>query len=773
MFFFGSVERIRETRELNFAFPPGIPDFLQIREEGFDKHNQTFDTRSFLKLDEQLGHHRVTGRMNLTNSHLTDFLSLSQATSLPSTRANLDSRQLMFGLHDTATLGNQSGPFLLSTYFQYRGEPFTQRASHPAASPATTLFNMFSSLTTSRLTGDLGQVKFGAGFTPLLLQQKYISTGAHLNKVMGAHDIKFGWDFQRTRADGVEAGNLLNQLFATVSDFGQFGPVDSGVYVLRSVAGPTPDDNLIRLRNSYDALFAQDDWKISKTLTLNAGLRWDNDSRFPNRLDFSPRLGLAWSPAPKTVISASWGVFYDNYRLGLARDVPGLGGANLFTNQTISFPRLFYGDPTTLAQANGLCPSPALTDVQIASAGTRCPVAGMPFFGVDHLNAVVAPGHAPIPANTVLSLESVQSLTGLTPQQFADQASAAVGRPPGFFFWGGFGHLSMNFIVPRSFAVPIMVAPDFKTPYTRAFHAGAQREISSNAVIQGDYYHRGIRNMLSVRTVNLAFDARMPGNTGKLQPGTGDRPILSYGPWYEGTYDAVSVGVRKRMGKRFSLEANYTWTHAIDNALNSSLVSEVQTGLGARSLAIKGPTDSFVGVPPLVTDPVSGLTNANGSFIASNGNPVPQAGKFYNGADLDRGPSDLALSHTLLLDGIVQLPWKVDVSGIVRAQSGFHFTGAAPSPVDVDGDGFLNGVDFLSGRNHFQAPGDVNLDMHFSKAFAIRERVRVRVIFEFFNLLNRANPAAVEQLENVTTPLGRPLQFLPGREGQAGLRIEF
>jgi hypothetical protein len=47
-------------------------------------------------------------------------------------------------------------------------------------------------------------------------------------------------------------------------------------------------------------------------------------------------------------------------------------------------------------------------------------------------------------------------------------------------------------------------------------------------------------------------------------------------------------------------------------------------------------------------------------------------------------------------------------------------------------------------------------------------------MFEFFNLLNRANPAAVEQLENVSsTPLGKPLQYLPGREGQVGLRIEF
>jgi hypothetical protein len=63
--------------------------------------------------------------------------------------------------------------------------------------------------------------------------------------------------------------------------------------------------------------------------------------------------------------------------------------------------------------------------------------------------------------------------------------------------------------------------------------------------------------------------------------------------------------------------------------------------------------------------------------------------------------------------------------------------------------------------------------MRFSKRFAIRERVRFQVITEFFNLLNRANPAAVEQLQNLSTPLGKPIQFLPGREGQVGLRIEF
>jgi hypothetical protein len=86
-------------------------------------------------------------------------------------------------------------PWLLNGYFQYRGEPFVERAAHPEASPATTLFNLFSSLTTDRLTGDLGQVRFGAGFTPLLLQPHYTSTGTHVDKIFGHHEIKFGGTF--------------------------------------------------------------------------------------------------------------------------------------------------------------------------------------------------------------------------------------------------------------------------------------------------------------------------------------------------------------------------------------------------------------------------------------------------------------------------------------------------------------------------------------------------------------------------------------------------
>src|SRR5882672_5857787 len=634
IFFFGSVERIREVRQLNFSFPPGVPDFLQARERALDKHSQISQTRGFARLDEALGRHHLTQEINLSNSHVAGFLPLSQATSLPSTRTDSGSRQLMLGARDTATVGSLSSPFLLQAYLQYRSEPSLLRATDAQPAPATTLFNLFSGLTTNRLFGDLGQVRFGAGFSPSLIKQKYVSTGAHVNKVVADHDIKFGWDFQHARVDGVEATNQLNQLFATVSDFEQFGPVNSGVYVLSSVSGPTPSDNVIRLRNSYNGLFAQDDWKIARNVTLNAGLRWDHDSRFANGGNFSPRLGVAWSPTPKTLITASWGTFYDKFRLGLARDIPGLGGANLFRNQTISYPRLFYGNPSTLPRLFGLCPSTSLTDAQIQASGAVCPVASMPFVGIDHLNAVVAPGHASIPANVVVTVANVQAFTGLNPQAFVDAASAAVGRQPGFFFWGSLGHLTMNFPVPRIFLLPITLDPRLKTPHTRSFHLGLQRELTTNLVFQADYYHRDIRDMLGVRVSNLAFEARLPGHSGQLQPATGNLPILSYGPWSQGRYDGITLGISKRMSSRFTFETFYTWANMVDNALNSSFVSDVQTGRGAGSLGSYGQTDSFVGVPPTVTDPVTGQTNTNGPFIASNGNPIPQAGRFYNGANL-------------------------------------------------------------------------------------------------------------------------------------------
>lgn len=781
MFFFASAERIRESRSLNFVFPANIPPALMQFEAPFNLHSQTYDTRLRGKLDEQLGRHRLSEQVNVTNNHVTDFLPLTQALNLPDTRSNTDSSSTMVGVTDLVMLGNQSNPYLLNGYFQYRRQPFLQYPSHPQAGQASTLFNLFSSLDTGLLFGDQGQVQFGPGYTPTLIRQNYNSAGLSLGHLVGRHNWKLGWDYMRMRVDGRESNNLFNQLFATTSDFQQFGPINSGAYLLTAQAGLGPTGNDLNIKNSYNGLYAQDDWKIRSSLTLNLGLRWDYDNAFPNAGNVSPRLGFAWSVTPKTVINASWGIFYDHFRLGLARDIPAFGGADITALAYLSFPRLFYGNPSILSQAvGGPCLSSNMTDAQIASSGAQCPGdPSAPYYGIDHLNSVVAPGHAPIPANAVVNVSDVQSLTGLTPQQFADAAGTAIGRQ-GYFSYDMFGNLTSSLIAGTGLRFPITVDSRFRTPYTSNFHVGVQRELTSNMAISADYFHKQINHILGVRATNLAFEARLNNLTGETTDGK--TLTETYGPWYQGQYDGLTLDFKKRFTHRFNLELSYTYAHQTDNALNSNFVTNVQGagGSGVEFTAIGGPTDSFVGQVPVVTDPVTGQTNANSAFVVSSGaaagNPVPKAGTFYNGPDLDKGPSDLSLSHMFFANGTLALPWKFDLSGIFRAQSGFHWSETqATGFTDVDGDNIFNGLDWQTGRNHFTAPPFVNLDMRASRTFMIKDRVKAQILVEYFNILNRNNPAAVQQLDvpGQPVPFGKNLQVLPGREGQVGIRFDF
>ena len=60
-----------------------------------------------------------------------------------------------------------------------------------------------------------------------------------------------------------------------------------------------------------------DDWRARPNLTLSYGLRYEAQTNFGDRTDFSPRLGIAWgidgkgTKAAKTVLRAGFGVFYD------------------------------------------------------------------------------------------------------------------------------------------------------------------------------------------------------------------------------------------------------------------------------------------------------------------------------------------------------------------------------------------------------------------------------------------------------------------------------
>ena len=759
VFFFGSAERIRENRTLNFVFPTGTPQIAKDFEEQFDNPSRIFDTRGFFKLDEQLGRHSLSQSVNYTNGNVREFLPLSNATDLPSRRNDTGARHLLLAFSDTVLLGDTGNPWVLTLRGGYRGDTSETRPAHPEAGVGTT-FQMFSDFNTGALFGNLGSFSFGNNTTRTALDQKFTSLSAQANKLIGEHNLKFGWNFLRTKADGIESQILNLQLFATVPDFTNFGPFNAGFFTVTTAGGLTPEANEIHLNNDYNALFFQDDWKFHQKLTLNLGLRWDYDSEFVTKENFSPRVGFAWSAAPHTIIRGHYGIFYDQFRLGLVRDVPAFGGADRRVVQPFSYPRGFYGVPTLAPAAinaslfpGGLCVSPNLTDAQISAGNVACPFSPGLFIGIDRLNRVVAPGHALIPANAVINLSNIQGLSGLTPDQYLLQAAAAVGKAPGFFFWGPFGALSHAAIPAQLF--PTDIDRTFKTPFTESLSIGLQQEIK-NVVIEIDYYHRNIKNLLGVRETNIAFSSRASSRS-FLPPFTAG-PIQTFGPWYEGEYDGLIVSFTRRFSRRFTLSGNYAFAEENDNQL------------GITTL----PSDSFVGIAPLVTETGTGRTNASGSFTRANGRFVAQAGTFVNGPDLDKGPSDLSVAHTFQINGLVELPWQFQVSGIFRAQSGFHYSRQPLALEDADGDGTFNGIDHVPGRNAFTSPAFVNLDMRVAKRFNITERVKVQALFELFNVFNRQNPAAIQVQQNiVNSPFGSLRQVLPGREGQIGLRFEF
>ena len=66
-------------------------------------------------------------------------------------------------------------------------------------------------------------------------------------------------------------------------------------------------------------LYVQDNWRLRPNMTVNMGLRFETQDNIHDHADFAPRLGFAWGlggkkgVAPKTVVRAGFGFFYDRF----------------------------------------------------------------------------------------------------------------------------------------------------------------------------------------------------------------------------------------------------------------------------------------------------------------------------------------------------------------------------------------------------------------------------------------------------------------------------
>jgi outer membrane receptor protein involved in Fe transport len=132
-----------------------------------------------------------------------------------------------------------------------------------------------------------------------------------LTWVKGSHTLKFGADYNYVTADSVTADNL-NGTFIFPFDL-PFDPTNNKSYPERlSIRVGGPQRTFMINHNS--SVFVQDDWKVNRKLTLNLGLRFDDETISDDNNNFSPRLGFAWDVGgnAKTVIRGGFGTFYQN-----------------------------------------------------------------------------------------------------------------------------------------------------------------------------------------------------------------------------------------------------------------------------------------------------------------------------------------------------------------------------------------------------------------------------------------------------------------------------
>ncbi len=234
------------------------------------------------------------------------------------------------------------------------------------------LYGITGLSTDSSLTGGLTATTI-SGFSQLGRQatnpqfQNPLDFDSKVNfsKNMGRHSLKVGYEYLVIRTQVLD----VNPLYGRDAYAGGFSrpagaPADAASYSLA--------DFLFGLRSQYAlgtlvignyrqheySAYVQDDFRVSSKLTLNLGLRWeyatprwerDNVlSNFdpatnsiikakdgslydralvnPDRKDFAPRLGFAYSPTSKTVVRGGYGISYIHQNRVGSADLLGING---------------------------------------------------------------------------------------------------------------------------------------------------------------------------------------------------------------------------------------------------------------------------------------------------------------------------------------------------------------------------------------------------------------------------------------------------------------
>jgi hypothetical protein len=790
-----------------------------------------------LRLDQNVGSsHRLTFRANVSPSTVTGIEVSGQDQPFGQNAYSRTSQQTYRDVagvfQDTWTVGNTK---VNEFRFQYarRGLSYFYNTKIPAGSdPAVNI---------------PGFAYFGREPYSYIqrVEQRYQFTD-NFSWTVGRHNMKFGADVNYLPLTAVFTVN-----YGGVYDFGSFSAANLGFSIpglkvpdlspVQAYGAGLPGDFIQGIGSPSDSFknvpvgaFWQDSWRITPKVTLNYGVRYDVEipPKFKppqglalpayrllglqkgiqtDKNNIQPRIGLAWDPKGdgKTVVRASYGIFYDHPLLGL----------------------YFLGDASDGSSSG-----------QLAFAGTSvCSGPGSP----SNLNAITIfqglPINQPSPANPCAATLSpaTASALGYLPNQ---QQFQALNFPQSVF-------LNQNYLNPSTF-LPLGFQPfgypqskNFVYAYSQQANVTVERDLGGGFALSLAYNFNGGRHLnrpINANTIRgdlmvANFNAALAGGQTPASPftvGGGALPcgVGALGPWVNSAlmnffrpgglnpsiagallaapggagipcvqlaesietnklapqgfnancaptvtggftgcvpfgdmdanysngssiYHGFTTNLRKRFNKHYEFLASYTWSHSIDDS------TDLQSTLT--------PQDSFY--PGL--DRSTSLFDQRHRFVFSG---VYQSGKVGSGfvravfsdwtfaplLDIASGrPFNIITGNgdNLQLSSLTGRPnTTVDPACGTVFKSKYSPTGQLQEPCIT---GFvLTGttptllqLDGNLGRNAGITPWTVFDDMRVSKRIYFGERFNMDLIADIFNIANKMNVAAVSPLCSSTS----------------------